>query len=102
MLEPGIREASDACLQAAGTTALAESILARSRTSAVVQNDLWTTADTPRSKALMRAVDAINERHGREAIKLAGSGIERGWRLRSEQRSARFTTHWDELSCVYG
>jgi len=69
--------------------------------AAVVQGDLWMTPDTPRSKALMRAVDGINERYGREAIKLAGSGIERGWKLRSEQRSARFTTDWDELLCVH-
>lgn len=67
-----------------------------------VQGDLWTTPDTPRSKSLMRALDAINERHGRETIKLAGSGIERGWKLRSEQRSPRFTTDWDELLGVSG
>lgn len=67
-----------------------------------VQGDLWTTPDTPRSKSLMAAIDAINGRHGRETIKLAGSGIERGWKLRSEQRSAHFTTDWDELLSVRG
>lgn len=67
-----------------------------------VQGDMWTRPDTPHSKSLMRAIDAINERHGREAVKLAGSGIERGWKLHSEQRSARFTTDWDELLCVRG
>ena len=66
-----------------------------------VQGDLWTTPDTPRSKALMRALDGLNERYGREAVKLAGSGIERGWKLRSEQRSAHFTTDWNELLCVH-
>jgi len=70
--------------------------------SGVVQSDLWTTPDTPRSKALMRAMDAINAEHGRETIKLAGSGIERGWKLRSEQKSQRFTTDWDELLSVSG
>jgi DNA polymerase V len=65
-----------------------------------VQGDMWTSPDTPRSKTLMAAIDTINRSHGREAIKLAGSGIERGWKLRSGQRSAHFTTDWDELLCV--
>ena len=70
--------------------------------AALHQGDMWTNPDTPRSKSLMAAIDTINERHGREAIKLAGSGIERGWKLRSEQRSAHFTTDWSELLCVRG
>lgn len=65
-----------------------------------VQGDLWTSPDTPRSKALMRAMDRINETHGRDAIRLAGSGIERKWKLRSEQRSQHYTTDWDELLSV--
>lgn len=62
-----------------------------------VQGDLWTLPDTPRSQALMRAMDHINATHGRETIRLAASGIRRPWKLRSEQRSPRFTTDWDEL-----
>ena len=78
----------------AGITLLALS------TAESVPGDLWTGTDGPRSKALMHAIDAINERHGREAIKLAGSGLERGWRLRAEKRSQRYTTDWDELLSV--
>lgn len=68
--------------------------------SDVVQGDLWTAPDTARSKALMQVMDRINEEHGRDAIRLAGSGIARGWRLRSEQRSPHYTTDWDEILCV--
>lgn len=67
-----------------------------------VQGDLWTAPDTARSKALMRAMDTINANHGRETVKLAGSGIERGWKLRSEQKSPRYTTDWNELVSVSG
>lgn len=67
-----------------------------------VQGDLWTAPDTARRKALMRAMDTINGNHGRETVKLAGSGIERAWRLRSDQRSPRYTTDWDELVSVCG
>ncbi len=68
--------------------------------ASALQGDLWTEADSTRSKALMRVMDTINETHGRETIRLAGSGISRGWKLRSEQRSPHYTTDWNELLCV--
>ena len=63
----------------------------------IIQGDLWTKPDTPRSKALMRVMDGINQTHGRETIRLAGSGLHRGWKLRSEQPSPRYTTDWNDL-----
>jgi len=33
-------------------------------------------------------------------MRLAASGIRRGWSLRSEQRSPLYTTDWDEILCV--
>jgi DNA polymerase V len=62
-----------------------------------VQGDLWEAPDTPRSKALMRAVDRLNAEHGRDAVRLAASGVRQGWGLRAERRSPRYTTDWDEL-----
>jgi DNA polymerase V len=67
-----------------------------------VQSDLWCQADTPKSKALMRVLDAINAEHGRDTLKLAASGIERAWGLRSGQRSPHYTTDWDDLLKVGG
>ena len=63
----------------------------------LVQGDLWVSPDTPRRQALMRTIDAINGEWGRDTIRLAASGVRRGWRLRFEQRSPRYTTDWDEL-----
>ena len=74
-----------------------EHCAARTWPSRNVQGDLWCRPDKPRSKALMQAMDTINAEYGRNRLKLAVSGIERGWRLRSEQRSPHYTTNWDEL-----
>lgn len=65
-----------------------------------VQGDLWGTPDNKRSKALMRVVDGINTDHGRATLRFAASGFEQGWKLRSEQRSSRYTTEWGELLAV--
>lgn len=66
-----------------------------------VQTDLWCAGDTPKSRALMQAVDRLNGDWGRETVRLAGSGIARGWKLRSDQKSPRYTTDWDELLQVF-
>ena len=68
--------------------------------AAIVQGDLWTAPDSSRSMALMRAVDGINADHGRATLRFAASGVEQGWKLRCDQRSARFTTEWQELLTV--
>ena len=65
--------------------------------AAIVQGDLWETPDTPRTKALMRTLDRLNTIHGRDTVTLALSGRKPRWGLRSEKRSPRFTTDWDEL-----
>ena len=54
-----------------------------------------------RSIALMETVDAINERHGRGSIRLAGEGRQSdGWRMKRERKSPCYTTKWDDIPCV--
>ncbi len=65
--------------------------------AALVQGDLWEAPDTPRSKTLMRTVDSLNTIFGRDTVTLAVSGRRQRWGLRSERRSPRYTTEWDEL-----
>ena len=50
-----------------------------------------------RSTKLMAAMDAINAEFGRDTVRTAASGTEKRWAMRSENRSPRFTTCWDEL-----
>ncbi len=66
------------------------------------QADLFDRPDGPRSLARMAAIDALNKRFGRDTVTYATSGRQRGWKLRSEQASARFTTDWDGLLSVGG
>ena len=65
--------------------------------AASVQDALFDRPDTPRSRALMGAVDRLNRHFGRDTISFAASGRRRAWKLRSEFISNRFTTSWDEL-----
>jgi DNA polymerase V len=68
--------------------------------AARVQGGLFDAPDSPASKAGMRAVDALNRRYGRDTVTFAASGRRRGWKLRSEFLSPRYTTSWDELLLV--
>jgi DNA polymerase V len=47
------------------------------------------------------AVDALNRRYGRDTVRLAGSGIDREWRMRRTNVSPRYTTRWDEIAIAH-
>jgi DNA polymerase V len=53
-----------------------------------------------RSKALMTAVDRINQMMGRGTIKLLAEGTDQQWAMKAEKRSPRYTTRLDELAAV--
>lgn len=46
---------------------------------------------------LMEAVDSLNRRFGAGTVRWAAEGFQQGWGMRSQWRSPRFTTRWDEL-----
>jgi DNA polymerase V len=52
----------------------------------------------PIRERLMAAVDAINRRQGRGAVRFAGEGCARPWAMRSKNRTPCYTTRWDELA----
>ncbi|MFY9136596.1 DUF4113 domain-containing protein [Zwartia sp.] len=56
---------------------------------------------TQRSAQLMSAVDSINRDYGQGTIRSAVSGVAQRWAMRSENRSPRYTTSWDELPFVH-
>jgi DNA polymerase V len=62
------------------------------------QESLFGRAGTE-SEALMEAVDQINGEYGRGTIGLATAGLpdHRGWTMKRENRTPRYTTRWDEL-----
>jgi DNA polymerase V len=53
-----------------------------------------------RSSKMMQVMDSINGVWGRGTLRVASMGTKQRWAMRSENRSKRFTTHWDELPCV--
>ena len=65
--------------------------------AAGVQGSLFLKPDDPRRLALMGAIDAVNRRYGRDRVRFAGTGLKRGWKLKAEFHSPRYTTRWDEL-----
>ncbi len=49
---------------------------------------------------LMRALDRINERWGRDTVQYAVSGFKREWDFKRLQLSKAYTTRWDHLPVV--
>lgn len=50
-----------------------------------------------KSVKLMVAMDAVNSVWGRGTLRTGAAGMSKGWAMRSEDRSPRYTTNWDEL-----
>lgn len=68
----------------------------------VAQTSMFDPTDPVKAHRLMTMMDAINREHGRGSIRLASTaplalGAGRTWHLRSDHRSPRYTTRWDEL-----
>ena len=57
-------------------------------------------AADPKRAAAWKAVDAVNAEWGTGTLRFAAEGVDRSWRPKSERRSPRFTTSWDELFVV--
>jgi DNA polymerase V len=71
----------------------------------VAQRCLFVHRDPEESSRLMSVVDRINQEHGRGAIRLASASPValnpcRTWHLRSDHRSPRYTTRWEELPTI--
>ena len=52
------------------------------------------------SAQVMAALDAVNARYGRDTLHLGSAGTCQRWQGRSENRTPRYTTNWDELPKV--
>jgi DNA polymerase V len=54
-------------------------------------------ADPEHSARLMEALDRINRRHGRGALRYASEAVSDDWRMRQRLKSPAYTTRWKEL-----
>ncbi len=53
-----------------------------------------------RSAKTMAVLDAINKEWGQGTLRSGAAGVTKRWAMRSENRSPRYTTQWDELPVV--
>lgn len=74
-------------------------ILLGLRPKSACQLSLW-EQDKKRSDALTKTLDAINTRFGSQTIQYAVAGLDKPWLMRSQKRSPRYTTCWQELLSV--
>ena len=62
-----------------------------------VQLSIFDSGDRKRSDKLMRTLDNINGRMGRDILKLSSSGINNKWKIGKERLSPCYTTRWSEI-----
>jgi DNA polymerase V len=64
------------------------------------QRDLFFDASEPRytqSAKVMAILDAINQRYGRQTLKLGSEGFKAPWKMKQNFKSPGYTTNWNEL-----
>lgn len=61
------------------------------------QGNLFSAEDSARTQQRMTVLDALNQRYGRETIRLAACGLQRPWAMKSSQRSPDYTSAWPQL-----
>ena len=64
------------------------------------QADLFDNQDRGRSKRLMSALDAVNDRWGTGTLHYASSGFTKAWKTQFHRRSPVYTTDWNALPVV--
>lgn len=72
-------------------------ILSQIVPSAHYTGDLFSPGPRPGSDALMQTIDAVNEKMGRGAVRLAREEAAQGWKMRQQFLSPRYTTRWEDL-----
>jgi len=65
-----------------------------------LQSNLFVPPANNRRKKLMNVIDNMNAAYRGDILKFGTSGTQKNWKMRSEKRSQRYTTRWDELCLV--
>jgi DNA polymerase V len=65
-----------------------------------VQENLFIEPPPAHHQQLMQTLDLLNHRFGRNTVKFASSGIQQGWKMKSEHKSPSYTTRWNEIPVV--
>ncbi len=87
----------DACYKSGYAYHKAGVVLTNLTADHLIQATLFAPETDPRRQQLQVVIDDINTRWGRDTIRYAASGVKRPWAMKQGNRSARYTTRWDEL-----
>lgn len=58
------------------------------------------SAQAKSSQSLMAALDHVNSKYGRGALRLLSEGVQTSWGMRRGYKSPNYCTNWKELPCV--
>ncbi len=61
------------------------------------QQDLFTPGQSRHSDELMRVIDGINHRYGRDALVFGAEGLSGKWSMRQQRLSPPYTSSWHHL-----
>jgi DNA polymerase V len=62
-----------------------------------IQGSLFDNVDRPKHAEIMKTLDEINSKFGRDTLKIAVQSSGQKWKLRQEKLSPCYTTRWDEI-----
>ncbi len=62
-----------------------------------VQEGLFDRPDDARRVALMRTLDRLNQRYGRDTVTFTVTGRRRTWAMQRDRLSPCYTTAWNDL-----
>lgn len=68
-----------------------------------IQRDLFSNDDDAKygkNTKIMAVLDSINQRYGRQTLKLASEGFKVPWKMQQNYKSPSYTTNWHELLSV--
>lgn len=63
-----------------------------------VQGNLFVSEEKEnRLQTLMKTVDNLNKKNGRNSVYFSSCGRNQSWQMRSEMRSPNYTTDWKDI-----
>ena len=68
--------------------------------SNTIQYNVFHSTDEDRHMRLMNAMDTVNDREGRDILRVAEQGFDRRWTLRQERLSPCYTTRWADFMTI--
>ena len=68
--------------------------------SNTIQYNVFHSTDEDRHMRLMTAMDKVNDREGRDVLRVAEQGFDRRWTLRQERLSPCYTTRWADFMTI--